>query len=406
MEADFHGVKLLTAHQSKGLEFEYVFIVHLTDNHWGNKSARKLIKLPSGLMKIQDSVADADEEERRLFYVALTRAKKEIFLSYADHYNDSTSATMPSKFLAEIDPEFLTIINEKEYEEKYIQRLEISLSPIVLAPSKDIEKYMNELAQQFVLSVTSFNTYLECPQKFFYNQFLHVPKVKDFTIAYGSSVHYALEHFFKKQINDSQLPDKNYLFDCFEEGLDREILIEADIKRALHLGKKILDEYYDFYQKDWLVKNPVACEFNFKPHNVHFGSIAITGKIDKVELIDEASKQVRIIDYKTSSPKSQNYLLGQTKEADLTYVYQAYFYKLLAENDSDFDWQIAEIEFDFISPTNGKFTKVNIPIDQKAYEEFTKKVKEVHQDILDLKFMPDKTACKSSRFECDYIDLC
>lgn len=406
METDFHGVKLLTAHQSKGLEFKYVFIIHLTDNHWGNKSARKLIKLPNGLMKIQDSVEDADEEERRLFYVALTRAKKEIFLSYADRYNDSSSNTMPSKFLAEINPEFISIINEKEFEEKYTERLETSLSPIALAPNKDIKKYMAELAQKFVLSVTSFNTYLDCPQKFFYNQFLHVPKLKDFTIAYGSSVHYALELFFKKQINDSVLPDKNYLFDCFKEGLAKEILTDVDNKRAVHLGIKILDEYFDFYENDWTTKTPVACEYNFGPHNIHFGDIAITGKIDKIELIDETSKKVRIIDYKTSSAKSQNYLLGQTKEADLDFVHQAYFYKLLAENDSDFDWQIAEIEFDFVSPTNGKFSKVTIPIDPEAYQNFIEQVKEVHKNILELKFMPDKTACKSSRFECDYIDLC
>ncbi len=406
MDANFHGVSLMTAHQAKGLEFEYVFMLHLTDGHWGNKTARRLIKLPQGLLKIQHSPEDNDEEERRLFYVGLTRAKKEIYLSYADSYNESATNSMPSKFITEIDAKNLSKINEKNFEASYTERLKISLRPAVLAPAKDLKKYLEELAEKFVLSATSFNAYQSCPQNFFYNQFLRVPRLKDFNLAYGSAVHYALENFFKKQKNDLSLPSKKFFIELFQEGLDREILTPAETQRATVLGQDILNQYYDFYKDEWSTKIPLACEYNFSFHNVHYDDIPITGKIDKIELIDKTSKKVRIVDYKTTSSKSQNYLLGQTKEADFSYVWQAYFYKLLAENDPLFDWQIAEIEFDFISPTNGKFVKINLPIEDDEYENFKKIVVETYQNILSLKFEPNLENCKNTRHTCDYIKLC
>jgi DNA helicase-2/ATP-dependent DNA helicase PcrA len=406
MDADFHGVKLLTVHQAKGLEFEYVFILHLTDNHWGNKKARKLIKLPSGLLKLDGASDELDEEERRLFYVALTRAKKDVYLSYADLYGEAATNTMPSKFLAEIESKYVSPVNEKIYENKYTERLKISLSPATLAPAKDLKKYLTELAERFVLSATSFNAYLDCPQQFFYNQFLRVPKMKNFSSAYGSAVHYALEMFFKKYKKDLTLPPKKYLLKSFKDGLKREILTKSETKRALNLGQKTLKEYYDFYENDWRKNVPLAIEYNFGFHNVHFGNIPITGRIDKIEMVDYAGKSVRIIDYKTTSAKSQNFLLGQTKEKDFSYLYQAFFYKLLAENDPLFDWKIKEVEFDFITPANGKFTRVNLTLDDDLYQEFLKLIGTTYNEILALNFTPDFTACKKASYDCDYTNLC
>lgn len=406
IEINAQAVRLLTAHQAKGLEFEYVFIFRLTDNHWGNKSARKLIKLPYGLLAIQETSDDNDEEERRLFYVALTRAKKYISISYADLYGEAASANMPSKFLAELPLQFTSNINPSKYESTYTKRLKLTLSVSTWHPDKELKNYLTEIAEKFILSATSFNNYLNCPQSFFYNQFLHVPKVKNFSAAYGSAVHMALELFFKKKIKELKLPSKEFFIESFYEGLKKEILTLKDEKRARTLGKKILSEYYDFYVMDWAARVPIATEFNFKYHNVHFGQIPITGKIDKIEIIDKIGKSVRIIDYKTTSPKSLNYLLGQTRDQDFSYLYQAFFYKLLAENDPLFNWKITEVVFDFITPTNGKFVKVTLPIDPELYKDFLKLVEATYKNILDLKFDLNRDACKNSQFKCEYLNLC
>jgi len=401
----FQGVRLISAHQAKGLEFEHVFIFHLTDNHWGNKNIRQLIKLPKNLLKIEHD-ADKNEEERRLFYVGLTRAKKNLYLSWADQYQNLTGRAVPSQFLTELNQNLTKRINTKVFENNFTKRLKMSLRPEKFIHNKDLNNFLKNLAEKFVLSATSLNAYLNCPRQFFYNQLLRAPKVKNFSLAFGSAVHYALELFFKKQIKDLHLPGKKQLLNFFREGLKQEILTDTDFKRAIMQGQKNLSQYFDYYRAEWVKKIPVAAEYNFGYHHVHFDLIPITGKIDKIEILDKAARKVKIIDYKTTTTKSKNYLIGKTVEQDLSYLYQAFFYKLLAENDPLFPWEIGEVEFDFLTPTKNKFTKIIINIDSKEYEQFKQIVSKTYQAIQKLDFQVDKTKCQHQRFDCDYLDFC
>lgn len=406
LDVNLTGVKLLTAHQSKGLEFEYVFIMHLTDGRWGNKHKRQMIKLPDGLLKNQTTAEEGEEEERRLFYVALTRAKQYIYLTSAEHYRETAAKELSSKFISEIPEKLLSKVKTNPFEQKFIQRLTSSLKPKIWHPAKDMKNFLKELAEKYVLNATAFNAYLLCPKQFFFEQFLKVPKVKNYNLAYGSAVHFALEKFFKKQRQDLKLPNKPFLLKAFRKGLEKEILSEADFKRAIATAKLHLSQYYDYYQASWTNNIPLALEYNFGFHNVHFDSIPVNGKIDKIELLDRIGKQVKIIDYKTSSPKSLNHLLGQTAEKDTSLLYQAYFYKLLAENDPLFEWQIKEVEFDFLTPVDEKFKKVIIPIDKHDFAEFQDMVKGVYKNIIELKFESNIGACKKLRGDCDYVEFC
>lgn len=92
------GVKLMTVHASKGLEFDYVFITGLEQDLF-----------PSGRTRDEASSPEASEEERRLFYVALTRARKRLFLSHANVRTifGNKQITLPSEFLADIDDELI-----------------------------------------------------------------------------------------------------------------------------------------------------------------------------------------------------------------------------------------------------------------------------------------------------------
>ena len=95
------GVNLLTAHGSKGLEFEYVFFAGVNASSWEKK------RKPGGGYKFPDTMfssqprAGDEEELRRLFYVALTRAEKHLYISYAKFKNDGKEME-PSMFIAEI----------------------------------------------------------------------------------------------------------------------------------------------------------------------------------------------------------------------------------------------------------------------------------------------------------------
>jgi len=411
LDIDYEGVKLITSHKAKGQEYEIVFILKCVDEHWGNKTRKKLIKLPSGFLLTKNLVDDNSEEERRLFYVALTRAKKEIYLTYALNYGigESTKLKMPSQFLSELPNEALNQIDTKRFEKNFTERMKLKFSPRVWKPRKALKEFIIELINDFSLSPTSLNAYLDCPQSFFYNQLLKVPKVKDFGQCYGTAVHKALEMFFKKFSRDYELPAKKELLDFYDSALENEILKPQDYKRAQIDGQKNLGNYYDFYKLHWKKSAPpINVEYNFGSHNVHFESIPITGKIDKIEVIDSIGKTVRITDYKTSQPKSLNQMSGKTSEENFKELYQAYFYKLLSENDPQFSWKITEIEFDFLSPKDGKFKKVSVPIDKTEYDKFKNLAKEVYNDIKKLKFKPsqDKKACQKYGFKCEYFDLC
>lgn len=424
LSANYEGVHLMTAHKSKGLEFSYIFILHCTDKHWGNKAKRELIKLPKSILKkdpgmqkndtdINSDVSQEEEEERRLFYVALTRAKKEAYLSYASSYGESgnTSLTVPSKFITEIPAEHIQKIDTKKYEDKFDERLLLSFAKKKWHPSEKLSDFLQGLIKDFKLSPTALNSYLECPQRFFYDNILRVPKTKDFNQGYGTAVHKALELLFKKFKRDFRMPSKQAFLDDFNEALKDEIFTTEDQKRAKERGVEILSKYYDFYANEWKGKGaPLSCEYDFGRHDVHFKDIPITGKIDRVDLADKLTNMVKIVDYKTSSPKSQNLLLGLTKEKNTNYLYQAYFYKLLAETDPLFNWKIGEIEFDFISPdksaSGGKFRRVSLPVDQEKYDEFKKTVEEVYDKIVNLEFHLDDQACKKGDGKCAYFNIC
>jgi DNA helicase-2/ATP-dependent DNA helicase PcrA len=98
LEKDTNAVKLMTVHSSKGLEFDYVFISGLEDDLFPHKRLSE--------SRISEN---EQEEERRLFYVALTRARKKVFLTYAQSRTiyGSTTVNMPSEFITDIDDSLL-----------------------------------------------------------------------------------------------------------------------------------------------------------------------------------------------------------------------------------------------------------------------------------------------------------
>ena len=285
----------------------------------------------------------------------------------------------------------------------------MKFAPKLWKPHKALKEFLADILKDFYLSPTALNNYLNCPQLFYYNHLLRVPQVKTFSQSYGTAIHKALEQFMRKFQRDFELPKKEDLINFYEKALDAEILSEADFKRAISIGDNHLKSYYDFNKTDWKKSGPpLNVEYNFGSHNVHFGHIPITGKIDKIEMLDSIGNKVKITDYKTKQPISLNQILGKTKSKETDELYQTFFYKLLAENDPQFKWTVSQIEFDFLSPKNGKFIKINVPIDEKQYADFKELVKKTYDDILKLKFdqTSDKSTCQKFNKKCDYFDLC
>jgi DNA helicase-2/ATP-dependent DNA helicase PcrA len=357
------GVNLLTAHGSKGLEFEYVFLAGCNAGFWEKK--RKPwggYKLPDNIFSSLSSRAEyqgEDEELRRLFYVALTRAEQNLFISYTSFQNDGRELE-PSMFIAEIlDDHELPV--EKAFIDTDVQaqfqalHLEKELAPEI---EKIEEDYIRDLLDRFVMNVTALNNYLRCPLEFYFKNLIRIPSPKNEAIEFGSAVHYALEQLFRKmQLNNESFPAlKEFLQDfSWHMHRHRESFTKEQFNRRMEYGEEVLSFYYNHYIFKW--NRIVAIERNIK--NIVMDGVPLKGKLDKLEFI---GKDVNVVDYKTGDVDKAKDRLSAPNDKNPDggdYWRQAVFYKILVDNHNR-KWNVVSTEFDFIEPDKKKnFRKEN-----------------------------------------------
>jgi len=128
------AVRLMTAHGAKGKEFDFVFVAGVSDGHWGNRRARQLIRLPARLVETPTEQAAGlskesgdNDDERRLFYVAVTRARKEVFISFSKLGGEG-KPQLPSQFIEEVLPELRAEGASDRYEQLFLEEHFISSS--------------------------------------------------------------------------------------------------------------------------------------------------------------------------------------------------------------------------------------------------------------------------------------
>ncbi|KKP39872.1 MAG: DNA-dependent ATPase I and helicase II, DNA helicase II / ATP-dependent DNA helicase PcrA [Candidatus Peregrinibacteria bacterium GW2011_GWF2_33_10] len=403
------AVKLMTAHKSKGLEFEYLFVYKCVDQVWGNNFSRELIKLPSFSSQLtahssQPSALSSNnelEDERRLFYVAITRAKKSLYLSYAQKYlqNGTEKEVIPSIFVTEIEKicEFKDI---SEIENSVEERLKANLKDKDLDIHKSkIEDFALDKLENFTLSVTALNAYLYCPRKFFYNNILRLPRAKPSYMAFGTAIHKALEIFFRKFQEENKIPELNIMIETFENAIKKETVTSDDKERWLKKGKDVLTLYFENYKNEFKV--PIFLE---KFLRTYLEDIPISGKLDKIEYIDADKKTIKVIDYKTGKFHTRNDIEGKTESSTGDLKRQMLFYKILTDATPGFLFNTQICEFDFIEAKDNKFRKEAFELDLKDIEDLKIIIKETMQKIRALKF--DKTSDLSKCGTCEFRKIC
>lgn len=393
------AVRLMTAHRAKGLEFEHVFIVHLRDRHWGNLQERARVGVPPGLLK-HDPIQgqENNEDERRLFYVALTRAKQQVYLSYA-RLDEAGRERVSSMFLREIPGEFIEEVDATPAEEVVVERLKAShlgeqAARSAAAAREDIREWLSERLDSYIMSVTHLNNYLTCPRLFYYRNLLRVPAAKTKHMAFGTAVHAALRDLLNRYGEGGVLPSKVYLQDRFATHLEREILTKSDWDDSLAVGQRALGAYYNHYKGDFAQQ--ALTEYGFRSHGVRVGGLLLTGKLDKIEVLDGKKRLVSVVDYKTGNPDNAYKHLRE----DGDYRRQLVFYQLLAERSPRFEYKVIRGEIDFIQPSSrtGKFVKKKFEISPADVVDLEKTIKRVWREIKDLRFLEPDAACG----ECEY----
>ncbi|MBI4119840.1 MAG: ATP-dependent helicase [Parcubacteria group bacterium] len=393
------SLRLMTAHRAKGLEFETVFITGAYNGHWGNKRTTDLFGLTTLLDKT-DATADKNEDERRLFYMALTRAKDNVFVTYSTLSAEGREQ-VPCQFINEIRPD----LKEETSLQTPVFKDDVNL--IILkdkgAPPVDKKEFVRELFLRRGLSPTSLNNYLACPWQFFYVNLLRIPQTQTRQQIYGTAKHFALQKFFEAKKTN---PKTNFqlLTSAFTEALKKQPLAPNDHQIIRQRGLASLKTYHAFYAPIWNY-NTIN---EFKISGVDFPiaknqNVRLTGKLDKLEIQDLRSRvQVTVVDYKTRLPQSRNWILGKTKNSNGDYFRQLVFYKLLLDLLPRQKFQMTAGVIDFIeSDPKDRFKKESFEITNADLSDIKDLIAKTANEILNLKFWNVFCAKK----DCEYCNL-
>jgi DNA helicase-2/ATP-dependent DNA helicase PcrA len=415
-------VRLMTAHKSKGLEFDYVFIMNAVDRKWGSRFKREKLTLPKGIYKalaaaaqeaarvveaaeaeIQDGDDDDNADERNVFYVALTRARKEVFITMSKADREGKEL-LPTQFIAELKEEVLTPYDTAPYEAEFAKhRDEIDFGREEGVSSKEDKKktpdledkeFLNALFEAQGISVTALNNYLECPWAYFYRNLVRIPEAPNKNLSFGNAVHAALKSWFDEYDAGKDL-GADYLVRRFEEALAHEPITESEYEEALAKGRKALPAFFEAYHLDW-TRNAM--------NEVRVAGVAIAdgtpinGKLDRIEFLE--GENVRVIDYKTGKPKTRNDIEGNTQSSDGNYKRQLVFYKLLLDKEEKYAMNEGVIQF--IEPDDrGKPHRESFDITHGEVAVLEKQVETVAGEIRSLAFW-DKGCHKP---DCRYCEL-
>jgi DNA helicase II / ATP-dependent DNA helicase PcrA len=369
------SVNLLTAHGSKGLEFEYVFFSGTNASTWEKK------RKPGSGYKFPDTLfssrTGSDEEElRRLFYVALTRVQQHLVISYA-RYRPDGKELEPSVFIAEILDQHVLPVEKITIPDEALAAFEALPFSEIIAPEIQAgeAEFINRMLDKFVMNVTALNNYLKCPLEFYYRNLVRIPSPKNEATEFGSAVHFTLQKLFEKMKAHvaEQFPSKDEMLEDFQWYMrrHREIFTREAFARRMEYGLEVLGNYYDKYLHQW--NKVVAVERNIR--NVLVRGVPLKGKLDKLEF---DGKAVNVVDYKTGDVEKAKEKLMPPNGKDTNggdYWRQAVFYKILVDGYEQKDWKVASSEFDFVEPDKKKeYRKIKILI---APEDITTVIQQI-----------------------------
>lgn len=393
------GIQFITAHSAKGLEFENVFIIDAVKEYWNKDNNRNTVKITPNITRSAD--ANNTEDDRRLFFVALTRAEKKCTI-LMPVFDMKDKATSPLSFLTEMgfditDP-ICEEISEKELQD-YLSTIqtEITTVPPIINPAI-VEKALEQLS----LSPTGLNKFLKCPIDFYFENIVKVPQARKPAPGYGRAIHYALEIYFKeiKKQNRQVLPEVAVAINAFHYGMKRHEshFNEDEYKSYSYEGEIVLKEYLERKGNNLLLPDDAVLEKTFE---TEIDGIPIRGIIDKIEIYPS---WIEVVDFKTGKYKSQYFSLPKSDDENVEKKYgggywrQLIFYKILLDSDINYKNKLNKSTIHYLN-TEESTKEKDVVLSDAAVEEVKDQIKLAYQKIQNHEFEP---ACNECAW-CDFV---
>ncbi|HEV7702051.1 MAG TPA: ATP-dependent DNA helicase [Candidatus Paceibacterota bacterium] len=372
------GVSLMTAHGSKGREFEHVYIINSTRKSWEKRRGKgNHITLP-----IYQHDGDL-EDERRLFYVAMTRAKKTLSISFSRTDNDGREHE-ESQFVKEIDTEFKDEQNMKEFEEKNVDKLSSFMNSEKKSASVFEPEYLRQLFWKRGLNVSALKNYLNCPKEYLYKNLIQIPDTYSLSQKFGNIVDFALNNFFEKSKKGSKILSQELLLEEFEKGLRKFNLPDKEEEKFRERGEKAFRDYYNEYSGIWTAKVStqfhIEREFELDTKKL----LKISGTLDKIEYIEDLfSPNINVVDHKTGKPFSE-----KTKDQKADYERQLIFYNLLLMNYPKKDFKIHKSILDFVEKNKkGEFEQYSLDVTKEHLDKLRQEINTCAEEVLSMEFL-------------------
>ena len=387
-------VRIMTVHGAKGLEFDYVFLSNLVDRKFPTDERKEAIEIPNAL--IREKLPEGDfhlEEERRLFYVAMTRARRGLFFTSADDYGGAREKKL-SRFLTELGYKKPEAMVESAGAFSFDVHVPKPSSGAAMLRSMEVP---SALPKKF--SFSQMQTYEQCPLKYKFANILNIPVFGSHYFSFGTSIHKALQKILEEDFTLHSAAQTD-LFNSKEKTVPAHLITaraleiyEACWNPEWYQDEKQKSEYFDkgkdlikaFWQ-DFTTQNPTV-KFLEQDFNIKIGEYSFAGRIDRVDEVEPG--KFEIIDYKTGAGKTE--LATEDRR-------QLLFYQIAAEDCLRF-----------------KPEKLTYYYLEKG-ERLSFVGKDADKDKLKLRFLDNIEKIKSCQFDpspsehvcsfCDYKGIC
>lgn len=403
------GVNLMTAHKAKGLEFDTVYIFDATDSTWGHsarKSSRK-ISYPENLPL--EPAGDSDDERLRLFYVAMTRAKRSLNISFSD-LDEKNKKTERLEYLLGINAVEKIIEEPKDYIEIEDQAL-ISWHQQLAVKEQSLKDILAPTLKNYKLAATHLNTFIDVsrggPQTFLINNLLRFPSGMSPSASYGSSAHDIINLAHQNIIAGNPPQAIEDLLSLFERNLSGRHLAKTDFDYFLKKGFDSLGKFFENRYSSF--SKTQKAELDFYDQGAVVAGAILTGKIDLVDFIDQ--NKVVITDYKTGKA-AYSWKGSDASEQIKLYKYkqQLLFYKLMMNTSRDYSkYDIEQGKLCFVEPTKeGELKDLTLEFQESELEHLERLIGAVWKRIISLN-LPDTSKYSQTlngirQFEQDLID--
>lgn len=410
--APANAVQMMTVHASKGLEFLVVFILSVSSRRFPHGEQKPIIEFPDELRKGPVPPMNLHlAEERRLFYVAMTRASEQLYVSSVGAKGKKASIfidnllsdpAVRARDIAKIEFEERTgKTDSAERDErgpsKKVARDSRPAQPSLFAepaPAPDtvrppIKEWAQGLPENFPdgklrLSATTIETYLECPLKFKFSHLYHIPTGPQAALTFGNIMHQSVRQYFKLRkdgkVNFDEL-SQFYLGSWKSAGFE-------DLYQEETYRKSGLDQLREFAERH--NELPIADGLQMEVHfELPMGGVVLEGRIDQINpLRPHNPRLVQLVDYKTGRPRSQ-------KDADKSL--QLSVYALAARDQMGLEPE----GLVFYNLTNNQ--PVASVRTQKELDAVQQKILAVAEEIRRMIFSPTPGfACRY----CEFVPLC